>query len=363
MTSGGPDAFPTVTVAIPVLDEEQYLKACLDAINAQEHANVVEILVVDGGSTDRTREIASSSPRVTVLDNPRRIRPAGLNVAIAAAQGEIFVRVDGRTEIAPDYVARCVAALEHTRAAVVGGPMRYAASGPVQRGIAAAMTSRLGAGPAAFRRVRRGAGFVDTVYLGTFRTEMIRRLGGYDEWFGGNEDAELNHRCRDAGGVWLDPEIRSSYAVREGLRALFKQFRRYGRARATTIRKHPRSLSIRQLAVPALVVGLASPWRRKVLAAYVSIVFARGAAEARRDLPASPAFAVALPVMHAAWAVGFAEGVLRQAPQATAPLPHLFTQSDETAIASEKDGAAGDSSPPVSDSDMQRQMDREADGA
>jgi glycosyltransferase involved in cell wall biosynthesis len=300
-----------------VLNEEQYLGACLDAISAQENANVVEILVVDGGSADRTREVASRYPKVSVLDNPRRIRPAGLNVAIAAAQAEIFVRVDGRTEIAPDYVACCVSALQRTGAAVVGGPMRYAASGAVQRGIAVAMTSRLGAGPAAFRRVDRGAGFVDTVYLGTFRTEVIRRLGGYDEWFGGNEDAELNHRCREAGGVWLDPEIRSSYAVREGLRALFKQFRRYGRARATTIRKHPRSLSVRQLAVPALVVGLASPWRRKVLAAYLSVVVARGAILARRDLPASPAFVAALPVMHAGWAVGFAERILRSGPKVT----------------------------------------------
>jgi succinoglycan biosynthesis protein ExoA len=364
MTCDDPEAaLPTVTVAIPVLDEERYLGACLDAINAQEKANVVEILVVDGGSTDGTREIASAFAKVTVLDNPRRIRPAGLNVAVAAAKGEIFVRVDGRTEIAPDYVARSVAALERSGAAVVGGPMRYAASGPLQRGIAAAMTSRLGAGPAAFRRVGREAGFVDTVYLGTFRTETIRRLGGYDEWFGGNEDAELNHRCRDAGGVWLDPEIRSSYAVRAGLRALFKQFRRYGRARATTIRKHPGSLSIRQLAVPALVLGLASPWRRKVLATYLSIVFARGAIEARRDLPASPAFMVALPVMHAAWAVGFAERILRPAQHVAAPLPPLFTEDDETAIASEEDGAARDSSPTVSDSDMQRQVDREAEGA
>ena len=133
------------------------------------------------------------------------------------------------------------------------------------------MTSRLGAGPAAFRREGGEPRYVDTVYLGAFRASTIREIGGYDEWSGGNEDAELAWRAQRFGGVYLDPSIRSYYLGRDGLGPLARQFYRYGHNRARTIRKHPGSLSWRQLAVPALFVGIASPWRRPVLAAYAAI--------------------------------------------------------------------------------------------
>jgi succinoglycan biosynthesis protein ExoA len=312
-----PEGRPTVSVGLPVLNEENYLAACLDAVVAQSYPNIVEVLVADGGSSDRTGELVTAYPdrRVRLLENPRRNRPAGLNVALAAAVGDIFVRVDARTLIARDYVERCVAALELTEAAMVGGPMRFTASTPAERGIRAAMTSRLGAGPAQFRREQGEGRFVDTVYLGAYRMETMRKLGGYDELFGGNEDAEFAWRAQRAGGVYLDPTISSTYAVREGFGPLWRQFRRYGRARAITIRKHPKSLSARQLAVPALALGLLSPWRRPVLTAYGALVVTRALMEAaQEDLVAGAVLAGALPVMHSAWAVGFLEGITLSRP-------------------------------------------------
>ncbi len=315
--NGPSGPLPTVTVGLPVLNEESHLPDCLEAVLGQSYPNIVEVLVADGGSTDLTRAIVEDCPddRVRLLDNPRRIRPAGLNVAIAAATGEIFVRVDARTKLAPDYVEQCVEALGRTRAAMVGGPMRFTSANAAERGVEVAMTSRLGAGPAAFRRETAEGAFVDTVYLGAYRLETIRKLGGYDEWFGGNEDAELAWRAQQAGGVYLEPEIRSTYAVREGLRPLWRQFRRYGRARAITMRKHPASVSARQLAVPALVAGVLSPWRRPVIAAYTAIVAGRALLGAAQDGPTSGAVVgLALPTMHAAWAVGFYEGMTARRP-------------------------------------------------
>lgn len=302
MTDRAP--LPTVSIVMPVLDEEAMIGACLDAVTAQTYPSIVEVVVADGGSTDRTRELAGSRPLVRVVDNPRRSRPAGLNVAIAAATGEVLVRLDARTRIAPDYVERCVAALERSGAAMVGGPMAFVARTATERGIAAAMSSRVGAGPAEFRRSGGEARFVDTVYLGAYRKETVLGLGGYDEWSGGNEDAELAHRAREAGGVYLDPAIRSTYVVRDGLGSLARQFFRYGRNRTRTIRKHPRSLAWRQLAPPALVVGLLSPWRRPVAAAYLLLVGVETAREAAKDPAAAPSFAAALPVMHLSWAAG-----------------------------------------------------------
>jgi succinoglycan biosynthesis protein ExoA len=316
VTAAGVAGGAAVTVAVPAFQEEQQIASCLEAISLQTYPDILEILVVDGMSTDRTREIAASFDKVRVLDNPRRKRPSALNIAIKEAAGEIIVRVDARTEIAPDYVEHCVEALRTSGAAIVGGPMRFTAEGPMQRGIAAAMRSRLGAGPAQFRREEGAARFVDTVYLGAYRVDWIRSAGGYDEDFGGNEDAELNHRAQTAGGVWLDPAIRSTYAVREGLPALASQYRRYGRARAGTMLKYPRSIAPRQLAIPVLVLALASPLRRKAFASYVAAVLTRGSLEAIRDPAAAPALVAALPVMHGAWMLGFAERMMRGGPAA-----------------------------------------------
>ncbi len=196
-----------MSIILPVRDEEGLLAACLESLAAQDYPKIVEVVVADGGSTDRTAELAASYPKVVVVDNPRRSRPAGLNVALRHATGEIVVRVDARTRLAADYVSRCVEALERSGAAIVGGPMAYEATTPGQRAFAAAMSSRLGAGPAEFRRPGGEPRFVDTVYLGAFRKEVIDELGGYDEWSGGNEDAELAYRAQIAGGVFLDPAI------------------------------------------------------------------------------------------------------------------------------------------------------------
>ena len=303
---------PSVSIILPVLNEAPQLERCFRAIAAQSYPAVCEVVVADGGSTDETRSIASAFANVLVVENPRRIRPAGLNAAISAADGDIIVRVDARTAIASDYVERCVSALERSGAAIVGGQMRYEAENARQRGVVAAMTSRLGAGPAAFRREGGSPRFVDTVYLGAFRASTIREMGCYDEWSGGNEDAELAWRAQDFGGVYLDPSIKSFYLGREGLGPLARQFYRYGHNRARTIRKHPGSLSYRQLAVPALFVGLLSPWRRKVFAAYAAAIVVNGAFEAVSDPSAVPTMLAAFPTMHVAWGFGFARGIVKK---------------------------------------------------
>jgi GT2 family glycosyltransferase len=309
----------TVSIILPVLNEAPQLERCLRAVAGQSYPAIIEVILADGGSTDETRSVVSAFANVLVVDNPRRIRPAGLNAAIAAASGDIIVRVDARTAFAADYVERCVEALERSGAAIVGGQMRYEADGAHQRGIVAAMTSRLGAGPAAFRREGGQPRFVDTVYLGAFRARTIREMGGYDEWSGGNEDAELNWRAQSFGGVYLDPSIKSLYLGRDGLGALARQFYRYGHNRARTIRKHPGSLSYRQLAVPALFLGLVSPCRRQVLGAYVMAVLGRGGLELLSDAPAVPTLLAAFPTMHAAWGLGFARGIVKRVGSRSGP--------------------------------------------
>jgi glycosyltransferase involved in cell wall biosynthesis len=301
---------PSVTVAIPVLNEANHIEQCLEAVRVQTYDNIVEILVIDGGSADDTRSLARSFDGVEVLDNPRRIQSAALNVALDVAKGDVMVRVDGHCQLESDYIERCVSDLEATSAAMVGGGMTPMASGRVQQGIALAMSSRFGAGPARFH-VSGSPGWVDTIYLGAYRTELARQVDGYAEDVGVNEDAEFAIRMRPHGGIWFDPDIKSTYVPRESLRAVARQFYRYGRSRAATIRRHPGSLSARQLAAPALVLGLLSSRRRVVLLGYASVLATAAAIERRRAGSAMPSFVAALPIMHLSWGTGFLVGLAK----------------------------------------------------
>ncbi len=301
---------PTVTVAIPTLNEALHIEACLDAIEAQTYPCVVETLVVDGGSTDKTRSLVRGRPGVRLLDNPRRIQSAGLNVALAEAEGDVFVRVDGHCVIAADYVERCIQALQETGAAMVGGAMTPVAHGTVQRGIALAMSSPYGAGPARFH-VGGSPDWVDTVYLGAYWTATALQAGGYAEDVGVNEDAELAIRMRPLGGVRFEPAIRSTYTPRDSYAAVGRQFFRYGQSRAFTVRRHPRSLAPRQLAAPLMVLGLLSCWRRPVAVAYATLVALTALRESRHDRAGAAGLILALPAMHLPWGLGFVSGLVR----------------------------------------------------
>jgi hypothetical protein len=183
------------------------------------------------------------------------------------------------------------------------------ATGAVHGAIAAAMSSRLGAGPARFH-TDGPAGWVDTVYLGAYRRRDALEIGGYAE-VPINEDAEFAHRMGSLRGIRFDPSIRSRYSPRSSLRDLGRQFYRYGRGRARTTIRHTDSLRPRQLAAPALVIGLASPFRRQVAALYVAGLAIAVATDGRRLGKGTPAFVVALPTMHLAWGTGFLVGLVR----------------------------------------------------
>jgi glycosyltransferase involved in cell wall biosynthesis len=300
---------PTVTVAVPTLDEEAHIVACLSAIEAQSYDSIVEVLVLDGGSSDSTRDLASGFAGVTIVDNPGRLQAVALNLAIETAKGEVLVRVDAHAVIEPEYVERAVEALVATGAAMVGGQQLPVAASWRGRAIAAAMRSPYGAGPARFRTGGE-PGWVDTVYLGAYRVDTARTAGGYLP-VAVNEDAEFAIRMADQGGVWFEPSIRASYAPRPSFTKLARQYFRYGVGRAETLRRHPGTVSLRQLAAPALVVALLSPWRRKVAVAYLGGLIVLAGRESREDPTVGPGLVVALPAMHLPWGVGFLVGLLR----------------------------------------------------
>lgn len=256
---------PSVSIIVPCFNEEATITELLEAIYAQTYPRAeLEVVLADGMSTDSTRAHIEEFKRthadldVRVIDNPARSIPAALNLAIAAARGKTIVRLDAHSSPQPDYVARCLAALDAELGWNVGGvwEIRPGRANWLAKGIALAAAHPLGVGDARYRYTTQ-AGAVDTVPFGAFRRSLIERIGGFDESLQSNEDYEFNTRIRRAGGqVWLDPAIRSAYYARPTLVALARQYARYGYWKLRMLRRYPGTLRLRQAIPPLFVLSL-----------------------------------------------------------------------------------------------------------
>ncbi|MEU6507367.1 glycosyltransferase family 2 protein [Streptomyces sp. NPDC046942] len=315
---------PAVSVIMPVLNEERHLRGAVQAILAQEYAGEMEVVIALGPSTDRTDEIAAElvketasneSKRVHTVPNPSGRTPAALNAAIKASRHPIVVRVDGHGMLSPNYIATAVRLLEETGAQNVGGIMHAEGENAWEHAVAAAMTSKIGVGNAAFHTGGE-AGPAETVYLGVFRREALEQQGGYNEEFIRAQDWELNFRIREAGGlIWFSPELKVSYRPRPSVKALAKQYKDYGRWRHVVARYHSGSINLRYLAPPAAVCAIAAGIVVGALVSPVGFVIPVGylAAIAAGSVPAGKGLSVtarlqipvALATMHMSWGWGF----------------------------------------------------------
>lgn len=314
---------PSVSVVMPVRDEATHLESAVAAVLAQDYDGPLELVLAVAPSSDGTEELAArlaADDRVRVVTNPSGRTASGLNAAVAVSSGEIVARVDGHCVVPPGYVARAVATLLGTGADVVGGIQDAQGTTPFERAVATAMTSRFGAGDAKFHYGGR-PGPTDTVYLGVFRRSAIDRVGGFDETLVRNQDYDLNWRIRDTGGlVWFDPALRVQYRPRSSITGLARQYFQYGQWKREMLRRHPRSLRLRQLAAPAAVVADAAGTvlgvlvDRRCLAVPALHVGAAVAAAAVARRPLDPLtrwvrVPAAFLTMHHAWGVGFLIGV------------------------------------------------------
>jgi len=237
-----------VSVVLPVLDEEKDIERLLAEVLGQAvPPGGFEVLVVDGGSTDRTREIvralAAAHPRLRLLDNPRRRSSAGRNVGARAASGEYVLFLDGHCALQRhDYLVRLVEIFRSTGAACLcrPQPLLDLADTPWGKAIAAARHSWLGHNPGSDIYSSTPA-FTDPRSAGAaYARRVLADLGGYDERFDACEDVEFNHRVARAGGTsYRHPDLAVRYRPRHSLRGLWWQMHRYGRGRARLLARHP----------------------------------------------------------------------------------------------------------------------------
>jgi glycosyltransferase involved in cell wall biosynthesis len=318
-----------ISVILPVLNEEKYLEDAVNAILAQQYDGKIEVILAVAPSDDRTLEIAQrlhmNDPRVVIVENPSGRTAAGLNLAIAASQYSIIVRVDGHANIPNNYCELVSEVLETTGAVNVGGVMAAEGKSLFEKSVARAMRSPLGVGASRFH-TGGSAGEVDTVYLGAFRKEALLAAGGFDERFTRAQDWELNFRLRQAGGVvYFDPRLVVTYRPRSTVKGLAKQYFEYGRWRRVVSRRHQGTINYRYLAPPftvaATLLSLILGWLVSPFLFIPALVYAVFILIASVVIGKSMGEFLCLPTilltMHISWGLGFLTSPKSLAPDVT----------------------------------------------
>ena len=316
-TLGELSVSPAISVILPVLNEEPHLAESVMAILSQDYVGIFEVILALGPSRDRTNkvaeELAARDSRIKLVANPSGKTAAGLNLAIAASESPVIVRVDGHAKIPNNYLTLAIAIMRESGAVNVGGVMAAEGVTKFEIAISRAMRSPLGVGASRFHTGGE-AGEVDTVYLGAFRRDAINAVGGFDERYTRAQDWELNHRLRKNGGkIYFDPRLQVTYRPRPNLSKLAKQYFQYGRWRRVVSRSHPGTVNLRYLAPPFTLAGtlasllfglLINPILYLPAAVYgiFLIISSTLIAKSAREFISLLAI---IPTMHFAWGAGF----------------------------------------------------------
>lgn len=221
---------PLITIIIPMKNEERYIKACMESVKHQDYPlDQLELLIVDGMSTDRCREIvqeySKGHPWVKLLDNPHGRQNAALNIGIRASKAKYILRMDAHTEYASDYVSLCVYYLEKTGAENVGGPYVAHAGGKtlMARCISAMISHALVMGGSPFRVAPRPR-YCDSCVFGAWHRDLFEQVGYFNETLARGEDNEFNSRIMRYGAkIFMTPAIKLKYYARATLGGLLRQ--------------------------------------------------------------------------------------------------------------------------------------------
>jgi GT2 family glycosyltransferase len=288
----------------------------------------MQVLIVDGMSDDGTRDIVKEYseiyPEIKLIDNPGRIVPTGLNIALRDAIGEVIIRVDGHTIIERDYVRQCVGALDRSGADNVGGRMNTVGKGEFGEAVALATCSVFGVGGARFHYSDKEE-WVDTVYMGAWSRKVFEKIGLFDEELVRDQDDEFNYRLLEHGGrILLCPQIKSTYTVRGTINSLWKQFFQYGYWKVRVMQKHPKQMRWRQFIPPifvgsmliATLLAFYVPWGMWMLGGIIGSyiltnLIASSVTSIKRGWKHFPLLPVVFAILHLSYGLGFLVGLVK----------------------------------------------------
>lgn len=314
----------SVSIIIPVYNEEKYIGKCLDTLGKQTFPiNDTEWLIIDGCSTDRTREIVATYAKqfpIRMLDNPKRRVTDSLNIGIEEAKGKYIIRMDAHAAYDSRYIEKCIYYLETTDADNVGGIAITCGAGFIGKTIAEILSSKFGVGNSGFR-TNAESGYVDTVPFGAFRAELFDRIGKFDPELPRSEDNDLNSRIRQSGGkVYLANDIRFTYYCRDTIGGLLEQGIKNGNALFLTLKKNPKAMSLRHYVPFLFVLSLIClPIMCKLYPAFLKLFILELMAYFALDMyfsfstgvPASRCLKILLyPLFHITYGIGSAIGML-----------------------------------------------------
>ncbi|MGE4272522.1 MAG: glycosyltransferase [Desulfitobacterium sp.] len=267
------DAQPLVSIVIPMRNEKAYIDRCIQTFIQQTYPlEQLEIIIVDGQSTDGSREIVEELGKlypVKLFDNPTGFTPTGMNIGLQSARGEIGVVFSAHATAHPDFIKNSVQALKNTNAAAVGGRLINRSTGEFAKLAGKVLGHPFGVGNSKFRYSDK-ADYVDTVAYGAYRMDVLKQTGLFDERLIRNQDIELNYRLRKFGHtLYFDPSIESYYAPREDFTRFVQQGYGNGYWNIITARLCAQSLSWRHFIPLVFVLALlgatllsilTSPW-------------------------------------------------------------------------------------------------------
>ena len=318
------DDTPFFSVLVPVLNEAKHIRVCLTTLLSQIPPHRGELILIDRGSSDGTLAIAHAMAEhhahLRIIHNPGRIQSIGCNLgaSMSDSRSSVLIRADAHASYPHNFVDLCLLSLQTKDVKSVVVPMRTLGDTPIQRAIAGAQNSVLGNGGSRHRR-SGVSGYVEHGHHAAFMRNFFMSLGGYDETFSHNEDAELDIRAQVAGGrIWLCADATIGYFPRSSFSALARQYRRHGAGRARTVIKHRRSLKLRQLLpICALASCLIAPagifnamFALPITADIILCLLWSVALAIRHRDVALLASGLAASIMHVSWAFGFLETVI-----------------------------------------------------
>lgn len=330
-TSSDTNELPKVSIVIPCRNEAKRIQGCLESVDANDFPkDRLEVLVMDGMSDDGTQAIvesfAADHPYVRLIENPRRIAPAALNIGIAASEGQVIIRLDAHNEYPPDYISLLVYWLDKSGADNVGGRWitRPSADTAIARAIALGVSHPFGVGNAHYRLKVSEPRWVDTVPFGCYRREVFDRIGTFDEELVRNQDLEFNLRLRRAGGkILLVPQVASYYHARDSLQKLWRMYYQYGYFNPLVSRKLGGRMTFRQAIPPLfvlalLVSGALALWFSWMLVVFAAILTAYAVPVAVCSIRAMPkhgvrcglALALVFATLHVSNGLGSLKGIL-----------------------------------------------------
>jgi len=258
-----------VSIILPCRNEEKYIATCIQSLINNQSADLqLEIIVVDGMSTDKTIEILKKYTTqfsfIKLIRNPEKTVPYAMNLGIAHAQGEFIVRVDAHAFYPENYVSTLVNNLNALNADNVGALWRTDVLTKNKKTLAIkeVLSNRFGVGNALFRVGIHKVTEVDTVPFGCYKKDIFAKYGLYDTRLTRNQDIELNKRIiRGGGKIYLLPDLECTYFARETFSAIAKNNYNNGLWNILTVKytKKFSSLSLRHFIPLLFILSLIFP--------------------------------------------------------------------------------------------------------